>query len=271
MTDAGFVPPDAVTAGPLTIHFYSVFILVGAIAGYYLAKPEAKRFRIDTGLLQESLFFGVIPGIIGARLYHVIDKLGYYAADPARALEIWNGGLGILGGLAGGLLGLAYFARRCQLSLLRLLDIWAPSVLLAQAIGRFGNWTNQEAFGPPTGLPWGVYVDPAHRPAQYAAETHFHPTFFYEAGWDLLGLAVLLLLRPKLRQTPGRILGGYLVVYAAGRFIVEFFRFDTALLGNIPLAQVLAVVLAAAGAWLFIRRATVAPTRRSAPVRSRTE
>ncbi|HEY8108463.1 MAG TPA: prolipoprotein diacylglyceryl transferase [Patescibacteria group bacterium] len=243
----------AVSLGPLAVHWYSVFILAGAIAGYFLAKPEARRFRIEPRALQESIFFGVIPGIIGARLYHVLDEFGYYAADPGRVLAIWNGGLGILGGLAGGLLGLWYFARRCRISLLRLLDVWAPSVLLAQGIGRFGNWTNQEAFGPPTDLPWGVPIDPPHRPAEHATSTHFHPTFFYEAAWDFLGLVALLLLRPKLRATPGRVLGAYLVVYATGRFVVEFWRFDTAHVAGLPLAQLVAVAIAGTGIWLLAR------------------
>lgn len=257
---AGFVPPAAVTIGPLTVYLYSVFILIGAVAGYRLALPEARRFRITPQMLQESLFFGVVPGIIGARLYHVIDYAGYYAADPWQAFAIWNGGLAILGGLGGGLLGLAWFARRRlrrhdrRLGLLRLLDIWAPSVLLAQAIGRFGNWTNQEAFGPPTDAPWGVYIEPVHRPAEHVANTHFHPTFFYEAAWDFLGLALLLYLRPRLRATPGRVLGAYLVIYAAGRFAVEFLRFDTASVGGVPLAQLAAVGIAAVGIWLLRRR-----------------
>ena len=265
-----FVPPAAVSVGPLTIYLYSVFILTGAVAGYYLARPEARRFRINPRVLQESLFFGVVPGIVGARLYHVIDQSAYYAADPLQAFAIWNGGLAILGGLAGGLLGLWVFwklRRRAGtfgkgLPFLRLLDIWAPSVLLAQAVGRFGNWTNQEAFGPPTDLPWGVYIEPAHRPAEYAAQTHFHPTFFYEAGLDFLGLTALLLLRPRLRAKPGAVLGAYLVIYAAGRFAVEFLRFDTAALAGIPLAQVLAVALAVLGI-LLLTRADTSSARRS--------
>ena len=248
------VPPESVTVGPLTIYLYSVFILIGAFLGYRLAVPEARRFRIPARVLQESLFFGVLPGVVGARLYHVVDQAGYYAADPLQAFAVWNGGLAILGGLAGGLLGLTWFARRYRVPLLRLLDIWAPSVLLAQAIGRFGNWTNQEAFGPPTDTPWGVYIEPAHRPAEYTAQTHFHPTFFYEAGFDLAGLALLLYLRPKLRATSGRVLGAYLVIYAAGRFAVEFYRFGTAEIAGVPLAQLAAVGIAGTGAWLLARR-----------------
>lgn len=263
-----FVPPAAVTVGPLTIYLYSVFILIGGIAGYFLAKPEARRFRISPQALQESILFAIVPGLVGARLYHVVDEAAYYAADPLQAFAIWNGGLAILGGLAGGLFGLWAFWRRqasdirSDVPFLRLLDVWAPSILLAQAVGRFGNWTNQEAFGPPTDLPWGVFIEPAHRPAEHAASTHFHPTFFYEAAWDFLGLALLLYLRPRLRATPGRVLGAYLVIYAAGRFAAEFLRLDTAAVAGVPLAQTLAVGLAITGIWLLTRGRTA--TRGSA-------
>ncbi|MEX2209952.1 MAG: prolipoprotein diacylglyceryl transferase [Patescibacteria group bacterium] len=247
------VPPESVTLGPFTIYFYSLFILLGLGLGYLLAKPEARRLRIPFDVLRLSIFYGLLPGIAGARLYHVLDRLDYYAGQPAQVFALWNGGLAILGGLAGGLLGLWWFARRRRIRLLRLLDAWAPSVLLAQAIGRFGNWTNQEAFGPPTDAPWGAFIEPAHRPAEHAAATHFHPTFFYEAGLNLLGLVLLLALRPRLRRKPGAVLGAYLVIYAAGRFATEFFRFDTATIGGVSVAHVAAIGLAATGIWLLAR------------------
>ncbi len=248
-----FVPPESVTLGPFTVYFYSLFILLGLGLGYLLAKPEARRLRIPLEALRMSILYGLLPGIAGARLYHVLDRFDYYAAQPAQVFALWNGGLAILGGLAGGLLGLWWFARRQRIRLLRLLDVWAPSVLLAQAIGRFGNWTNQEAFGPPTDAPWGVLIEPAHRPAEHTAATHFHPTFFYEAGLNLLGLALLLALRPRLRSKPGTVLGAYLVIYAAGRFAVEFYRFDTAQFAGLNVAQAAAVGLAVVGIWLLTR------------------
>ncbi|MDP9212221.1 MAG: prolipoprotein diacylglyceryl transferase [bacterium] len=249
-----FVPPESVALGPFTVYLYSLFILLGLALGYLLAKPEARRLRIPLDALRMSIFYGLLPGIAGARLYHVLDRLDYYAAQPAQVFALWNGGLAILGGLAGGLLGLWFFARRQRILLLRLLDVWAPSVLLAQAIGRFGNWTNQEAFGPPTDAPWGVFIEPAHRPAEHAAAAHFHPTFLYEAGLNLLGLALLLALRPRLRNKPGAVLGAYLVIYATGRFAVEFLRFDTAQLAGLNVAQTAVVGLAAIGIWLLARR-----------------
>lgn len=248
-----FTPPQYLLVGPFTIYFYSLFILTGIVLGFLLARPEARRFKISGEELALSIFYAVIPGFIGARLYHVIDQWLVYSGDPASAVAVWNGGLGILGGLAGGLLGLWFFSRRYRRPLLRLLDIYAPSVLLAQAIGRFGNWTNQEAFGQPTDAPWGIFIAPEHRPEQYLGFERFHPTFFYEAGFDLLGLAVLLLLRPKLRSKPGAVLGAYLVIYGLGRFLVEFFRFDTAHIGGIATAHVIAAILVIGGAYLLAR------------------
>lgn len=248
------VPPASVVLGPFTVYFYSLFILLGITLGYFLAKPEARQSRIAPDVLRASLFYGLLPGIVGARLYHVLDRFDYYAGQPLQAFALWNGGLAIIGGLAGGALGLWWFTRRFRIDLLRLLDIWAPSVLLAQAIGRFGNWTNQEAFGPPTDAPWGVFIDPVHRPAKHAAATHFHPTFFYETGIDLLGLALLLALRPRLRAKPGAVLGAYLVIYATGRFTVEFFRTDTASIAGASVAQLAAVILVLGGLWLAARR-----------------
>ncbi len=276
-----FVPPQFLTVGPLTIYFYSLFILLGIILGFLLARPEAKRFGLAAEELALSIFYALIPGFIGARLYHVIDQWSVYSAHPLQILETWNGGLGILGGLAGGLLGLWFFwwsrwgtgratawwrgrlsvavtsARQAAsadaLPFLRLLDIYVPSVLLAQAIGRFGNWTNQEAFGPPTDVPWRIYIAPENRPDQYVASSYFHPTFFYEAGFDFVGLAIVLLLRPRLRHRPGAVLGAYLVIYGLGRFIVEFYRFGTAHVAGIAVAHVVAVVLVFAGSWLLVR------------------
>ncbi|MSU75884.1 prolipoprotein diacylglyceryl transferase [Patescibacteria group bacterium] len=251
-----------IQVGSISIYYYSLFILLGIVLGFLLARPEAKRFKISGEVLFISIFYALIPGFIGARLYHVIDQWSVYSQDPSAILATWNGGLGILGALAGGALGLWTFYRLRQgsgglgknVSFLRLLDVWAPSVLLGQTIGRFGNWTNQEAFGQPTDAPWGIFISPENRPAQYIDSTHFHPTFFYEAGFDFAGLAILLLLRPKLRSKPGAVLGAYLVIYGLGRFLVEFFRFDTAHLAGIAIAHVIAVALVILGVYLLTRK-----------------
>ena len=249
-----FVPPEALSLGPLRVQLYSVFILVGVVVAYLIARPEAKRFGITAEQLQASLLYGLLPGIAGARLYHVLDQFGRYAGDPISVLAVWNGGLGILGGLAGGAVGLWLYCRRRGFSLLRLLDVWAPGMLAAQAIGRFGNWTNQEAFGQPTDGVLKTYIDPAHRPEQFADSAYFHPTYFYEAGYDFLGVLVLLALRPRLRERPGAVLGAYFIVYAVGRAGIEFFRTDTAHTFGLPTAQLIAAGLVCGGIYLLSRR-----------------
>lgn len=247
------IPSDSFSVGPLTIYWYSVFIGLSIVAGYFLARPQARRIGLTDHQLQASILYGLFPGIIGARAYHVIDQWSLYADQPWQALALWNGGLAILGGLAGGGLGLWLFSRHSGHSLLRVLDVWAPSVLLGQTLGRFGNWTNQEAFGLPTEGPFKVFISPEHRPEQYAGSAYFHPTFFYEATYDAAGLAVLLLLVPKLRRHPGRVVGTYLVIYAVGRFLVEFYRFDTAHISGVAVAHVVAAGLAILGIWLLAR------------------
>lgn len=262
-------PPEFFDVGPLHLRTYALCILAGTAVAYYLAKPATRRLKLSAESLQLSIFYGLIPGIIGARLYHVIDKWAYYSDAPGQLFAVWNGGLGIFGGLAGGILGLWLFARRMRLPLISILDIWAPGVLFGQAIGRIGNWANQEAFGPPTNLPWKVFIDPEHRPGGYAGSSYFHPTFLYELLWDLVGLAVILFFRKKLSQKPGATLGAYLVVFGTGRFVVEFFRFDTAHLAGVDVAQTLSVILVGAGVYL-LSRAGAGPAARSKRARSRT-
>ena len=246
-------PPEQIELGAVSLYTYSVFILIGMIVAYLLARGPAIRASLTTERLQQSLVYGLLPGLIGARLYHVFDQAGYYLDNPAQFFALWNGGLGILGGLAGGALGLWWFARQQRVSLLIMSDIWAPGVLAAQAIGRLGNWANQEAFGPPSDLPWAIPIDPLHRPLDHQEAGTFHPTFLYELVWDAIGLAIILLFRRRMEAVPGRTLGAYLVAYGSGRMMAEFFRFDTAELAGFKLAYLVAALLIAGGLYLLLR------------------
>jgi phosphatidylglycerol:prolipoprotein diacylglycerol transferase len=268
---SGYTPPQGIHLGPVIIRFYSLFIAIGIIAGYYLAKGEAVRQKISPEALQVSIFYGFVGGLIGARLYHVIDQWSLYSGHLADIFAIWNGGLGILGGLAGGALGLYLFARQRGIRFLALADVWAPSLLLAQAIGRFGNWTNQEAFGQPTNGPFKVFIDAAHRPDQYAANSYFHPTFFYEAAWDLAAVLLLVLVRKRLSGKPGLTLGLYFILYGIGRFVTEFFRFDTAELFGVRAAHIFCGFLVLLGLYLIgrVSRPTPAAVRPAARSRRR--
>lgn len=255
--------PSFTLAG-LEIHWYSVCIITAIAIGYLVARPAAKRHGVSPALLEESILFGIIGGVVGARAYHVIDKWPLYRDDFWQVFAIWNGGLAIYGALLGGALGLALFAYWKRLHLLTLLDIWAPSVLLGQAIGRLGNWANQEAFGPPTSGPFKIAIDPENRPPDYVNSTYFHPTFFYELVLALIGFAILLAFRKRLETPPGRILGLYLIIYGAVRFITEFYRFDTAELWGVRVAHSISAATIFAGLWLLrATRPAVSPEVKS--------
>jgi prolipoprotein diacylglyceryl transferase len=171
----------------------------------------------------------VPAGLIGARAWHVATDHDLYFG-PGRhaigALEIWHGGLGIWGAIMGGLLGAWLYCRRHGILLRPLADAMAPGLLLAQAIGRFGNYFNQELFGRPTDLPWGLEIDAAHRPAGYAQYATFHPTFLYEALWNLAAIAILLHLDRRFRLGYGRVFALYVMIYTLGRGWIEDLRID---------------------------------------------
>jgi prolipoprotein diacylglyceryl transferase len=172
--------------------------------------------------------WGVPAGIIGARIYHVCTDYQLYTDDPLRAFAIWDGGLGIWGGIAGGVIAGLVVARKRGLPLLSLMDMVAPALALAQAIGRLGNYFNQELFGRPTTLPWALEIDAQHRPSGYEAATTFHPTFLYESLWNLALCIGLILLDRTGRLGPGRIFALYVMGYTFARFFIERLRIDEA-------------------------------------------
>ncbi|MBA3425904.1 MAG: prolipoprotein diacylglyceryl transferase [Rubrobacter sp.] len=229
-------PPTPVVfeAGPLTLRYFGLCIVLGIIAGTWLTSRQLASRGYDGALALESLFFVVPLGLFGARLYHVATEYGaQYASNPIPSvLEVWKGGLGVYGGVAGGFLGLLLFSRFRAISPLTFADAAAPGLVLGQAIGRWGNYFNQELFGWPSDLPWAIYIAPQNRPAQFADATSFHPTFLYEALWDILVCLVLLW---AARRFPERLEAGdifmlYVVLYSIGRFLVETLRVDQAFL-----------------------------------------
>lgn len=286
------MPPinPTLNIGPLVVHWYGVIIVLGAMAGAYAATFEAKRRGEDPEHVWNGLVWCLIAGILGARLYHVVSTpqgtdigLQYYfftnpfetvrlfgiAIPFPTALMIWKGGLGIFGGIAGGALAVVIYAWRNQLPLARWLDIGAPGLILAQAIGRWGNFINQELYGPPTTLAWGIPIDAQHRIPPYndlsrypLESTRFHPTFLYESLWNLALFIVLMVVgrRYRDRLKDGDILSLYLIGYSLGRIFVESLRPDAWLIGSIPTAQLVSVVLIVLGVGLMAwrRRAEVA-------------
>jgi phosphatidylglycerol:prolipoprotein diacylglycerol transferase len=186
--------------------------------------------------------WAAVSGYIGARLYEVVFSWSYYSRHLAKIPAVWEGGLAIHGGLiVGGIVG-AIVARRRGLPVLRTLDLVAPAGALAQAIGRWGNFFNEEAFGAPTNLPWGLYISPEHRPLAYKAVERFHPTFLYESLWDLAMFAVLAWwLRPRWHDRPGGLFFWYIGLYSAGRFAIEALRLDSYWLGAFRVAQLASI------------------------------
>jgi phosphatidylglycerol:prolipoprotein diacylglycerol transferase len=254
-----FRSPGAIAfhLGPLEIRWYGILTAVSIALGLWLADRQARAENLPAEEISRCAWWAVVTGYLGARLYEVAFNWDYYGRNLWKILAVWEGGLAIHGGfIVGGLVGAGLAARR-GLPVLRSLDVAAPSLAIAQAIGRWGNFFNEEAFGRPTGLPWGVYISPLHRPAGYATAELFHPTFLYESLWDL-GLFVLLVswLRPRFGSRPGVLFFSYIGLYSVGRFAIEALRLDSFWVGEFRVAQLASLVgmALAAGGLLWVSR-----------------
>jgi prolipoprotein diacylglyceryl transferase len=258
--------PFIVEVGPLHLRWYGVLLALGVLLAAIIARRELRRRGIDPELTYPIALWVVPLGLIGARLYHVVTDWARFSGHLLRIPEIWSGGLGIPGAIAGGALGGWIAARRHHLNPWTVLDCIVPGVAAAQALGRFGNYFNQELFGRPTDLPWGLEIDPANRPPGYAQYSTFHPTFLYESLWDVTVCLILLWVSRRAwnRLRPGAILALYCALYFAGRFFIEGLRIDPAHhIAGLRLNQVtsLVVVAVAVPAFLILRRP--APDRRA--------
>ncbi len=267
--------PIVFKLGPLQVHWYGLLIVGGAVFAAWLSTKEAARRGEDPDHIWNILTWALILGIIGARLYHVFSTptgnfagWAYYREHPIDIIAFWkNGGfrgLGIYGGVAGGVLAVVIYTRIAKLNFLRWLDIPAPGLVLAQAIGRMGNRINQELYGPPTDRPWAFHINPVY-PCQeptgspmacagspsvltdaareWYATHGFHPTFYYEALWNVVGFALLWFLGRKLKNwlRDGDVFLMYLIWYPVGRFWVEMFRPDAWRMGSLATAQWIAI------------------------------
>jgi prolipoprotein diacylglyceryl transferase len=251
--------------GPLALHAYGVMLLLGIVAATWLTGVRWVRRGGDWDLVYRVAMWGVLGGIVGARLYHVITSWSTVDGEWWEPFAVWQGGLGIWGGIAGGVLAGAIVVRRAGESVLRFMDAVAPGLLLAQAIGRFGNYFNQELFGEPTDLPWALEIDPANRPEGFEQFATFHPTFLYESLWNLLGVAVLLLVDRRLRIRAPGVFALYVAWYTFGRFWEELLRIDPSheYLGLRLNAYVAIVVFVAAiAAFVWSQRRKERPARR---------
>lgn len=221
-------PTNGISIGPFQLHAYGLMIALGVIVAARWGDRRWAARTGDNGVVSSLALWAVPAGVIGARLYHVITDYEIYTHHPFNAFAIWDGGLGIPGGIAAGVISGLIVARHRGLPLGHLLDVVAPVLPLAQAIGRWGNWFNQELFGRPSTLPWAVQIDPTNRPRGYEAFRTFQPTFLYESLWNLAVVGIVLLVERQHRLRSGRLFAVYLTGYALGRFLVERMRIDFA-------------------------------------------
>jgi phosphatidylglycerol:prolipoprotein diacylglycerol transferase len=282
-------PSVAIDLGIIQIHWYGIILTFGMVMAAYVAAHEAKRRGENPNIVWDGVLWVIGLGLVGARLYHVFSSpndgsgsgWAYYSQNPLQILFIWQGGLGIYGGLLGGLLGVFIVMLRNRAPLMRWLDCIVPGVALAQAIGRWGNYANQELYGGPTGSSWwGITIDAAHRVRTgkidftdlqaYPLDTRFHPTFFYESAWNFVGFILLMWIARRFTRIlrDGDILALYFVWYGIGRAWVELlFRPDAWTLGALPTAVWISLGSIVLGIVILlidhtiIRGASVAPSQ----------
>lgn len=223
----GSIPsPSDGNLGPF--HMYGVILAVGVLVGVYVSEHRWRRRGYPKDGIYDIAFWVVIWGVIGARVYHVITDYQLFEDDPLRAFQIWKGGLGIWGAVIGGALAVIVITHRRHLPTLVVMDCLAPGIVLAQAIGRWGNYFNQELFGKPTSLPWGLEISEAHRPLGYALDKTFQPTFLYESLACLAIFGILLLVERRAHLKIGQTFALYVALYTFARFFFENLRIDKA-------------------------------------------
>jgi phosphatidylglycerol:prolipoprotein diacylglycerol transferase len=264
-----------ISIGPFCIRFYGILIMLGAVAAAFLAQYEARRRKLNSELVWDALIWVLIGGIIGARVWHVftpppsmlvLDVVSNKLVNPyfvhnasiikniIDIISIWRGGLGIPGAIIGGGLALYVFCRRKKMSFPLWADIAAPGLALAQAIGRWGNYFNQELYGKPTNLPWAIKID--YPVAGYTQYSTFHPLFLYESIWNLMNMGFLLWFERRFanKLKDGDIFLTYLVGYSIGRFFLEFLRLDAPQIGTINFNQAFMLFVGLASAFLLFWR-----------------
>jgi len=254
--------------GPLTLNFYGLLIMLGVVAAAILSYYEAKRRNLNTEVILDSLTWIVIGGVIGARLWHIFTPPAsmvaqgittqYYLTHPLAAIAVWRGGLGIPGAVAGGAFAFYLYSKKRGLKFGLWADIFAPGLALGQAIGRWGNFINQEVYGSPSDLPWAITIDPQHRLPEFMAYETYHPLFLYESIFNFLNMLFLLWISRKFEDKleNGDVFLTYLVSYPVYRFFMEYLRLDNSYVGGINANQTLMIIIAviASGAIIWRHR-----------------
>jgi prolipoprotein diacylglyceryl transferase len=254
--------------GPFQVHLYGLTLLLAiGVATWVTGRRWVARGG-DWDLIFRCAVWGVAAGIVGARLYHLLTSWDQVPDVWWGPFAIWKGGLGVWGGIAAGCLAGGLVARRAGANVWLLADCLAPGLLLAQAVGRLGNWWNQELFGRPTDLPWGLEIDPVNRPLEYLDQATFHPTFLYEALWNLVAAALLVfVIERRIRPRPPGLFAAYIALYCFGRFWIELLRVDDAheVLGLRVNAWVALLGVAAGVVWYVLSQRRGRPSRPAAP------
>lgn len=239
--------PILFNLGIVNVYWYGFFIVLGVISALILTLHLARKFDVDTEKIWDLSFYLVFFGIIGARIYEIFLELPYYFSNPNQIIKLWEGGLAIHGAIIAGVITIFLFIKKNKLSFWKLTAIFVPGVALGQAIGRFGNWFNQELFGLPTKLPWGIPIESAKRPLEFFDQPFFHPTFFYESLGLILITSILIIILYKNNLTKKiamRIVAIYLILSSLLRFSLEFIKVDiTPVIFNLRWPQIISLAI----------------------------
>jgi len=250
-----FIDPVIFTVGPLEIRWYGVIIATGIIICYLIGRRLAMKEGIDDEHVAEALIVGVISGIVGARLYYVFSRWDIYSQVPGEIFKTWHGGMAIHGGVIGAMIGVFIYTKlrkKCTFTFLQGFDIAALMLPLGQAVGRWGNFCNHEAYGKPTDLPWKMYIPPRFRMPGYESFEFFHPTFLYESLWNIGVFIFLFWFYKNKRKNFGEILALYMILYSIARFFIEGLRLDSLYWGEYRAAQITSILLITFGIILFV-------------------
>jgi len=246
--------PIIFSKGGFELRWYSVLLLVAFFVAYFFVQKESKRFNIKSDFIFNMLFWVLIFGVIGARLYYVIFDWASFKSNPMEIFKIWNGGLAIHGGLIAGLITMIIYTKKYKFRTIRYLDFCVVGLILAQAIGRWGNFFNSEAHGAATTY---YHLKELHIPefvidGMKIGNNYYHPTFFYESIYCLIGFIILLFVRRYRYLKRGQLTCLYMMYYSVGRFFIESLRTDSLMLGGFRVAQLVSIVLFIVGLMAFM-------------------
>lgn len=247
--------PEIFSIGSFSLRWYSILILMGIIIAFIVAIKEEKRKKFPKDFVYDIGFWLILFGILGARLYYVLFNLDYYLVNPLEIFAVWHGGLAIHGGIISGVITAFVYCKRRKVNLLETCDLIVPSVIIAQAIGRWGNFFNSEAHGPITTLAKlkDMYIPDFVINGMFIEGQYYVPTFYYESLWCILGFIILLICRYKIKNIKvGQMTGLYLFWYGVGRFFIESLRTDSLMLFNIKIAQLVSILFIVIGIVLFV-------------------